>query len=104
MWPFTVRLMLLQHRIDPAKMDIHGKVARTSAFERAFNEMAELLAIAASDDPQVDVDWKVDRSRREEEENGLQTSKTAVAKVRGGDGSNVSEEDSIEWTIPCREA
>ena len=94
-------LVLLRHGADAATMDIHGKVAGAYAFERGFTELAELLAIAASDGHEAAVEWEVDRSRREEEEKGRQKVEDLLDKVRGGGAGkdDLPEEDLHDWMI-----
>lgn len=81
-----VALTLLRHGADAAPLDIHGKVAGAYAFERGFAELAELLAVAASDGHEAAVDWEIDRSRREEEEKERQGMEDLLERVGGGGG------------------
>lgn len=98
-------LLLLRHGANAAVMDIHGKVAGAYAFERGFHQLAELLAIAASDGHEAAVDWEVDRSRREEEEKDRQRMEDLLDKVHGGGGgsgsggNDIPEEDLYDWMI-----
>ena len=95
-------LLLLRHGADAAMTDIHGKVAGAYAFERGFRELAELLAIAASDGPGAAVDWEVDRAHREEEENNRRKVDDLLDRARGGggdDGDASEEEDLHDWMV-----
>lgn len=95
-----ITLVLLRHGADAAMMDIHGKVAGAYAFERGFDELAEVLAIAASGGHEAAVDWEVDRSRREGEEKDRQKVEDLLDKVRGGGaGDDMPEEDLHDWMI-----
>lgn len=94
-----VTLMLLRHKADAAMMDIHGKVAGAYAFERGFNTLAELLAIAASNGHEAAVDWEIDRCRREEEEKDRQKMESLLDRERGGGGNDIPQEDLHDWMI-----
>ena len=92
-------LMLLRYGADAAWSDIHGKVAGAYAFERGFNELAELLAVGASDGHEAAVSWEMDRARREEEEAELQRTKTLLDQVGGGGSDDVPEADLHDWML-----
>ena len=60
-------LVLLKQGADAARVDIDGKVAGRYAFERGFCELAEMLAVAASQGNDLALDWEVKRRTRTEE-------------------------------------
>ena len=93
-----IALDLLRHGADAAWLDIDGKVAGAYAFERGHDELAELLAIAASNGNEAAFDWELEREQREEEQQQREQTDTVLDRAGGG-GGDVNEGDLHDWMI-----